>query len=87
MLPHRRAITVVVVLPGQNENQPHQARDDASGERNQTPTIFEKACSATEGGEHPCDNEANQRRRAHNVTDEGSVIAGVVPAKRELAAE
>ena len=66
VLPHRRAISVVLVLHGQTENRPHQASEDESRERDQTSTVFEQTRWASEADDHYAKEdhyaqEANER--------------------------
>lgn len=65
MFPHGRTVAVIVVLIRQNENQPAQASEDGSGERKQVPSAFEEARWASETGDDPRDNEANDSCRVH----------------------
>ena len=69
MFPHRRAITVVLVRPGQNENHPPQASQDGSGERDHDPAAFEETLSMSEARERPYDNQANERCYVHKEPD------------------
>jgi hypothetical protein len=53
VFPHRRAATVVLVLLGETENQPPQASEDGSGERDQDPSVFEQTRPTSEGANAP----------------------------------
>jgi hypothetical protein len=62
VLPYRRAIAVVLVLLGQIENQPPQASEESSGERDRNPSALEQKRRAGEAGDSPSNNEAKERR-------------------------
>jgi hypothetical protein len=74
VFPHRRAITVVVVLLGQNENQPPRASEEDGGERDWNPLALEQKPRAGETGDRPSNNEAKERRRVHDVPDKRNVM-------------
>jgi hypothetical protein len=74
VFPHRRAITVVLVLLGQNENQPPQGSEKSSGERDRNPSALEQKRRAGETGDRPSNNEAKERRRVHDVPDKRNVM-------------
>jgi hypothetical protein len=69
VFPHRRAITVVVVLPAQTNNHPHQASKNGGGERDQDPSVFEQTRRASER-KRAYDNEADQRCRVKKGPDQ-----------------
>jgi hypothetical protein len=74
VFPHRRVITVVLVLLGQDENQPPQASEAGTGERDQNPSVFEETRWASEAGDRPYDNEGNERGHVHEEPDERNVV-------------
>jgi hypothetical protein len=69
VLPYRRAITVVLVLLGQNENHPPQGSEESSGERDRNPSALEQKRRAGETGNHPSNNEAKERRDVDEEPD------------------
>jgi hypothetical protein len=64
-VPTPRAITVVLVLLGQFENQPPQASEEDGGERDRKPLALEQKRRAGETGDRPSNNEAKERRDVH----------------------
>jgi hypothetical protein len=82
VFPHRRAITVVLVLLGQNENQPPQGSEESSGQRDRNPSALEQKRRAGETGDRPSNNEAKERRDVHKEPD----CRNVVPSKEGRAA-
>jgi hypothetical protein len=74
VFPHRRAITVVLVLLGQFENQPAQAAEEDGGERDRNPSALEQKRRAGETGDQPSNDEAKERRDVHKEPDWRNVV-------------